>query len=57
MSMMCKMNGSCEANSGMCVHEKMDGADGRAWHRRVLVYCLTPPQIKRQFAPTQVGVF
>lgn len=23
MSMMCKMNGSCEATPGMCVHEKM----------------------------------
>jgi hypothetical protein len=23
MSMMCKMNGSCEATQGMCIHEKM----------------------------------
>lgn len=23
MSMMCKMNSSCEAKSGMCAHEKM----------------------------------
>lgn len=23
MSMMCKMNGKCEATHGMCVHEKM----------------------------------
>jgi len=23
MSMMCKINGSCEATPGMCVHEKM----------------------------------
>jgi hypothetical protein len=23
MSMMCKMNGSCEAAEGMCIHEKM----------------------------------
>lgn len=23
MSMMCKMNGSCEATPGMCIHEKM----------------------------------
>lgn len=23
MSMMCKMNGACEAKHGMCVHEKM----------------------------------
>ncbi len=23
MSLMCKMNGSCEAAHGMCVHEKM----------------------------------
>jgi len=23
MSMMCKMNGSCSAKHGMCIHEKM----------------------------------
>lgn len=23
MSMMCKMNSSCEATPGMCIHEKM----------------------------------
>jgi hypothetical protein len=23
MSMMCKMNGSCETTHGMCIHEKM----------------------------------
>lgn len=23
MSMMCKMNGSCETTPGMCIHEKM----------------------------------
>lgn len=23
MSMMCKMNGSCGATPGMCIHEKM----------------------------------
>lgn len=23
MSMMCKMNGSCETAHGMCIHEKM----------------------------------
>lgn len=23
MSMMCKMNGSCSAKPGMCIHEKM----------------------------------
>ncbi len=23
MSMMCKMNGSCETSQGMCIHEKM----------------------------------
>ncbi|MFZ5523537.1 MAG: hypothetical protein ACOY9D_05570 [Pseudomonadota bacterium] len=23
MSMMCKMNGACEAKHGLCIHEKM----------------------------------
>ncbi len=38
MSMMCKMNGKCEATHGMCVHEKMMlgmvvliAAGGAAW--------------------------